>query len=413
MDTLIEHCAGLDVHKDTVVACVRTPGPNGALTCQVHTFGTTTYELLALRDWLTKCGVTVVGMESTGVYWKAIFYLLEDDLECWLLNARHLRNVPGRKTDMADAAWIAQLLAHGLVRPSFVPPKPIRELRNLTRYRKAQINERGREVQRLDKILQDAGIKLSSVASDILGVSGRAMLAALITGGHDPDALAELARGALRKKIPALRAALTGRFGPHHALLVGEVLAKLEYLDEVIERLSVEIERLIAPFAHQRDLLTTATGVDRRTAEGLIAEIGVDMSVFGNAERLASWAGRCPGQYESAGKSKSGKVRKGNKWLTTYLHDAAMAAMRTKGTYLATQYVRLKGRRGHAKALGAVEHSLLVAVFYMLERDQPYADLGADYFLRRHNPERQANRLIRQLKALGYEVTAVSAPTAA
>jgi len=285
MDTLIEHCAGLEVHKDTVVACVGTPGPNGAPTCQVHTFGTTTSELLALRDWLTECGVTVVGMESTGVYWKAICYLLEDDLECWLLNARHLRNVPGRKTDMADAAWIAQLLTHGLVRPSFVPPKPIRELPNLTRYRKAQINQRGREAQRLDKIGQDAGIKLSSVASDILGVFERAMLAALITGGHDPDALAELARGALRTKIPALRAALTGRFGPHHALLVGAVLAKLEYLDEVIEGLSAEIEWLIAPFAHQRDLLTTAPGVDRRTADGLIAEIGVDMSVFGNAER--------------------------------------------------------------------------------------------------------------------------------
>lgn len=413
MDRVVERCAGLDVHKDSVVACVRLIGAGGVVSTHAHTFGTTTTQLLALRDWLIGWGVTLVGMESTGVYWKPVFYLLEDVVECWLLNARHLRNVPGRKSDMADAAWIAQLVQYGLVAPSFVPPKPIRELRNVTRYRKAQLNERSREAQRLDKILQDAGIKLSSVATDILGVSGRAMLAQLVSGSHDPEALADLARGALRKKIPALREALTGRFGSHHALLVSEVLAKLEYLDEVIDRLSAEVDRLITPFAHQRDLLVTATGVDRRTSEGVIAEIGVDMSVFGSAGRLASWAGRCPGQYESAGKSKSGRVRKGNKWLTTYLHDAAMAAARTKGSYLGAQYARLKGRRGHAKALGAVEHSLLVAFYHMLDRDQPYHDLGADYFQRRHNPERQAKQLIKQLKALGYEITAVPTQTAA
>ncbi|UNX53888.1 IS110 family transposase [Georgenia sp. TF02-10] len=410
METLVERCAGLDVHKDTVVACVRITTGTEVQT-ETATFGTMTKDLLALRDWLTSFGVLLVGMESTGVYWKPVYYVLEDAFGCWLLNARHLRNVPGRKTDMADAAGIAQLVAHGLVRPSFVPPKEIRELRNLTRYRKAQIEERGREAQRLDKVLQDAGVKLSSVATDILGVSGRAMLRALVGGAPDPGALADLAKGRLRSKIPALREALRGRFGAQHALVVGEILAKLDYLDETIERLSEAIDEVIAPFARQRDLLATAPGIDKRTAEGIIAEIGVDMSVFGDAEHLASWAGRCPGQHESAGKSRSGRTRKGNKWLRTYLHDAATAAVRTKASYSAAQYARIKGRRGHAKALGAVQHSILVSVFHMLDRDQPYQDLGADYFVRRHSPERRAKRLINELTALGYKVTA-EAPAA-
>jgi transposase len=335
MDTVIERCAGLDVHKDTVVACVRVPAPGGGRQQLIQTFGTTTTALLALRDWLTAQGVTIAGMESTGVYWKPVYYVLEDAVECWLLNAQHLRKVPGRKTDVADAAWICQLVEHGLVRPSFVPPKPIRELRNLTRYRKAQIEERTREAQRLDKILQDAGIKLSSVASDVLGVSGRAMLEALIDGTRDPNLLAELARGTLRKKIPALREALRGRFGPHHALLVGTILAKLEFLDDAIAQLSAEIEQVIAPFAPEAALLRTIPGVDRRTAEALVAEIGVDMSRFGAAGRLASWAGSCPGNNESAGRHGSGKTRKGSKWLHTYLTEAAKAAGHTKGTYLA------------------------------------------------------------------------------
>lgn len=404
VETLVERCAGLDVHKDTVVVCVRiTTGTD--VETHMATFGTMTTELLGLRDWLTGWGVTLVGMESTGVYWKPVYYVLEDALGCWLLNARHLRNVPGRKTDMADAAWIAQLLAHGLVKPSFVPPKEIRELRNLTRYRKAQIEERGREAQRLDKILQDAGVKLSSVATDILGASGRAMLTALVGGTRDPQVMADLAKGVLRKKIPALQEALRGRFGGHHALIVGEILAKLDYLDETIGRLSVEIDKVIAPFAHQRDLLITTPGIDKRTAEGIIAEIGVDMTIFGDAAHLASWAGRCPGQYESAGKSRSGKTRKGNKWLRTYLHDAATSAVRTKSSYSAAQYARVKGRRGHAKALGAVQHSILVSLFHMLDRDEPYWDLGADYFTTRHNPERRARRLINELATLGYTVT--------
>jgi len=416
VDQQVSRCAGLDVHKDEIVACARIadPAASGGRRVELHTFGTTTSELLALRDWLTGLGVTRVGMESTGVFWKAPFHILEDVIgECWPLNARHLHNVPGRKTDVADAAWIAELVEYGLVRPSFVPPPPIRELRALTRYRKSQIEERTREVQRLDKVLQDAGIKLSSVASDILGVSGRAMLDALAAGTTDPAVLSELAKGQLRKKIPALREALTAFFATHHRIVVSEILAKLDYLDEAIDRLSVEIDQVIAPFADKVALLDTIPGVDLRTAQCLIAEIGVDMAVFGTAERLASWAGRCPGQYESTGKSKGGKTRKGSKWLRLYLHEAARAASRTKGTYLSAQYSRIKARRGPAKARVAVEHSILVALFHMLDRDEPYRDLGADYFTRRRDPARHAERLTAQLNALGYDAVITKRPSQA
>lgn len=405
METLIQRCAGLDVHKDTVAACVRVPNAAGECEPVVHSFGTTTAELLALRDWLGVHGVTVVGMESTGVYWKPVYYVLEDGFECRLFNARHLRNVPGRKTDVKDAAWIAQLTAYGLVRPSFVPPKAIRELRNLTRYRAAQIQERTREAQRLDKILQDAGVKLSSVASDVLGASGRAMLEALVAGTRDPAILAELAKGALRKKLPQLRAALHGRFGAHHALLVGAILAKLDFLDEAIDALSGEIGEVIRPFAAEVDLLRTIPGVDHRVAEGMIAEIGVTMTQFGAAARLASWACVCPGNHESAGKRAKGTMRRGSKWLRAYLRQAAKAAGKSKGTYLAAQYARLRGRRGPAKATMAVAHSILVAAYHILDRRQPYHDLGADYFVRRHSPVHHARRLVRQLQHLGYRVT--------
>jgi len=404
METLFERVAGLDVHKDTVVACVRVVVGRG-VSEELVEWGTTTKELLGLRDWLEARRVELIGMESTGVYWKPVFYVLEGLCDCWLLNARHLRNVPGRKTDMADAAWIAKLVQHGLVRPSFVPPKPIRELRNLTRYRKAQIQERTREGQRLDKILQDAGIKLSSVASDTRGASGRAMLAALIEGSARPEALAELAKGTLRKKIPALREALNGRFNANHALIVGEILAKLDYLDEAVARLSDAIEEQCRPFEAEIDLLDTIPGVDRRCAEAMIAEFGVDMSRFGDAHRLASWAGVCPGSHESAGRNKTGKTRKGSKWLQTHLNEAAKSIVRSKGTYLAAQYARLKPRRGHAKATVAVEHSIVVAAFHILDRHEPYHELGADYFVRRHDPERHARRLARQIQALGFDVT--------
>ena len=404
METMVERCAGLDVHKDTVVACVRTPGAKGERQVEVREFGTKTGEVLALRDWLVDQGVTLVGMEATGVYWKPIYYVLEDAVECWLLNARHLRNVPGRKTDIQDAVWIAQLVEHGLVKPSFVPPKPIRELRNLTRYRKAEIEERTRETQRLDKILQDAGIKLSSVASDIRGVSGKTILAALVAGETDGQRLAELAKGQLRKKLPDLEAALQGRFSRHHAFIVGEILAKLDYMDELIDRLSDEVEQAIAPFAQQVQLLDTIPGVDQRMAEALVAEIGVDMSRFGSAARLASWAGVCPGQHESAGKSRSGKTRKGSKWLRSHLTQAAHAAARSKGNYLAAQFARLRGRRGGSKASLAVAHSILVIAYHILERLEPYQDLGDDWFIRRNSPERHARQLVNQLARLGYHV---------
>ena len=274
MDRIIERCGGLDVHKDSITACVRVPGEQGARRQEIRTFGTTTHQLLALRDWLSSFGVTLVGMESTGVYWKPVYYVLEDDIECWLLNAHHLRAVPGRKTDVKDAEWICQLVEHGLVRASFVPPRPIRELRDLTRYRKALINERTREVQRLDTVLQDAGIKLSSVATEVLGKSGRAMLEALVSGTHDPEVLADLAKGRLRAKLPQLREALEGRFRAHHALILGELLGHIDYLDEAVARLSAEVERRIAPFSAEVALLDTIVGVDRRAAEVILAEIG-------------------------------------------------------------------------------------------------------------------------------------------
>jgi transposase len=390
---------------------VRAPGPGRTRQEEIATFGTVTVELLALRDWLEAHGVTLVGMESTGVYWKPVFYVLEDAFECWLLNARHLRNVPGRKTDVSDASWICSLVEHGLVRPSFVPPKPIRELRNLTRYRRAQIEERSREAQRLDKVLQDAGIKLSSVASHILGVSGRAMLEALVAGGRDPDALADLAKGVLRTKIPQLQQALTGRFSTHHALLVGQILAKLDFLDEAVGNLSVEIDRVIVPFETQLGLLTTIPGVDRVSAQELIAEIGVDMGAFGTSQQLASWAGMCPGHHESAGKRRSGKSRPGPKWLQRTLTQSAKAAGRTKDTYLGAQYTRLRGRRGPAKATKAVGHSILVAAFHILRDDVPYHDLGADWF-GRLRPEQHARRLVHQLEALGYTVTITTSDAA-
>lgn len=405
MDVLVGRCAGLDVHRDTVVACVRVPGPDGQRVSQTHTFGTMTVDLLALRDWLIAQQVTLVGMESTGVFWRPVFYTLEDAMECWLLNARHLRNVPGHKTDVADAAWIAQLVEHGLVRPSFVPPPPIRELRELTRYRRTQIEERSRQAQRLERQLQDAGVKLSSVASDILGKSGRDMLTALVAGTRDPGVLAELARGRLRVKIPALAKALTGRFGPTHALIIGEILAHLDYLDEAIGRVSERIDTLIGPFAVERDLLTTIPGIDRRLAEGILAEIGADMSRFQTAAQLASWAGMCPGQHQSAGKSRSGKARPGSTHLQKQLTMAAMAAARSKNTYLHAQYVRLAKPRGKLRARKAVGHSILVAAFHMLAATTPYVDPGGDYFQRRLDPQRRARSNLNALKKLGWSIT--------
>ena len=403
MDRIVDRPGALDVHKASVTACVRV-WEERELSEHLAEFQTTVQGLLALRDWLEALGVKQVAMEATGVYWKPVWAILEDHFELMLVNARHVKAVPGRKTDVKDAQWLCQLLESGLLKPSFVPPKPIRTLRNLTRYRKAQIQDRQREAARLHKILEDTGIKLDCVASDILGVSGRAMLDALVSGTTDPEVLAELAKGKLRKKIPALRMALVGRFDTEHALIVSQILAHIDFLEEAIERLSCEIEERIAPFARQRDLLMTIPGVKQRTAEVLIAEIGVDMSAFPTPKHLASWAGVCPGQNESAGKCCSAKTRKGSKWLRTTLAESANAAARTKNSYLAAQYQRLRGRRGHSKAITAVGHSILTAAWHMLQNGELYTDLGGDYFTRQ-NPDRLTRRLVRQLEALGHHVT--------
>jgi transposase len=411
MDRLIERCAGLDVHKDTVAATVRTPrAARGERHQETQTFPTTTKGLLVLLDWLQSHNVTVVGMESTGVYWKPVFYALEGDFECWLLNAQHLRNVPGRKTDVADSAWICQLVEHGLVRPSFVPPKPIRMLRDLTRYRKSQIEERTREVQRLDKILQDAGIKLTSVASETLGTSARAMLDELISGSHDPKALADLARGRLRAKLAQLEDALKGHFVPeHHGFMISHILSHIDYIDETIEHLSARIEEVIAPFSPKVELLKTIPGVDQRTAEVIVAEIGVDMGQFPSAAHLASWAGVCPGNNESAGKNKSGRTRNGSKWLRKGLTQAAKAGARSKDTYIRVRHARIRARRGPAKATGATRHHILVAAYYILAEDVPYQELGVDHFEQRHSDEQRTKRLVRQLEQLGHKVMLESA----
>ena len=337
MEVIVERPAALDVHKAQVTACVRTPGSGGERSQAVAEFETTVRGLLALRDWLTAHRVTQVAMEATGVYWKPVWAVLEDDFELLLVNARHVKQVPGRKTDVSDAAWLCQLLEAGLLKASFVPPKPIRSLRQLTRYRKAQIAERQREANRLHKALEDTGIKLDCVASDILGVSGRAMLDALVAGTTDPEVLSELARGRLRAKLPQLREALEGRFDELHALLIGAILAHLDFLDDQIDRLSEAIGEQLVPFAGAVELLRTIPGVERRTAEVVVAEIGTDMSRFPSAGHLASWAGQCPGNDQSAGKRRSGRTRKGSKWLDEALKEAAVAATRTNESYLRAQ----------------------------------------------------------------------------
>lgn len=403
MESMIARCAGLDVHKATVAVCVRVPGDVGKRKQEVRTFGTMTADLLALRDWLTALCVTDVAMESTGVYWKPIYDVLEDAFRCLLVNAAHMRNVPGRKTDVQDCVWIAQLLEHGLLRGSFVPPAPIRELRDLTRYRKTLIQERVRETQRLQKVLEDAGIKLASVATDILGVSGRAMLEALVHGTTNPDVLAELARGRLRTKLSALQQALTGRFRRHHAFLVSELLAHLDYLEEAIERLSERIEEQLHPFAEAVAPLDAIPGVDQRTIEAVVAEIGVDMRPFPSDRHLTSWTGLCPGHHESAGTHTSGKTRQGNRWLRTALTQAALAAIRVKDSRLAARYRRVMRHRGHKKAVVAVAHTILVIIYHLLKDQVPYQELGATY-LDRRNREQATRQYVKQLERLGHRV---------
>ena len=411
MQTMIARVCGLDVHKAQLTACVRLL-VNGVVSEVIQTFGTTTSDLLALRDWLAAHGVTHVAMESTGVYWKCVYYMLEDEFELLLVNATHIKHVPGRKTDTIDAQWIAQLLACGLLRGSLVPPKPIRELRDLTRYRKALIYERGRAVNRLHKVLEDAGVKLACVATDVMGVSGRAMMRELIEGHADADALAELAKGKLRKKLPELRKALVGRFRTHHAFMLERMLAHIDVLEDDIAALSARIEEQISPFATKVQLLCTIPGVQQRTAEVIIAETGGDMSAFPSAKHLASWAGVCPGQRESAGKRKSSKTRKGSPWLRATLIESARAAARTKETYLSERYRQLARRRGDKKAIIAIAHEILTASYHMLSTGELYRETGPAP-LREHAAERARNRAIKQLERLGHKAILEPLPEAA
>ena len=413
MDLLHPRCAGLDVSKRDAKVCVRVAsGGRASATSTVTTWGSVTNQVLALREHLISERVTLVVMEATGDYWKPFYYLLEDaPFELMLVNARHAKNLPGRKTDVSDAAWLAQLGAHGLVQGSFVPPEPIRQLRDLTRTRTTMVRTRAREIQRLEKLLEDAGIKLSSVASDISGVSGRAMLEALIRGQHDPVALADLAKRRLRSKIPALVEALTGRFTEHHAFLARLHLDLIDQHTEAIAAVTARIEVVIEPFRGARDLMVTIPGISVLVADVIIAETGADMARFPTAGHLASWAGTCPGSNESAGRIKSTKTRPGNPYLKGALGIAAMSAASSHDTYLAAKYRRITSRRGPIKAIVAIEHTMLIAIWNMLTNGVLYQDLGGDYYTKL-NPDKTKQRALNQLRQMGYEVTLNPLPAA-
>ena len=406
MEVVHARCAGLDISKKDAKVCVRIAGAGRRKTVEtVTTWSSMTSQVLALREHLIAEQVTCVVMEATGDYWKPFYYLLEDaGFDVLLVNARHVKNLPGRKTDVADATWLAQLGAHGLVRGSFVPPEPIRQLRDLTRTRTAVTRERSREAQRLEKLLEDAGIKLSAVASDILGVSGRAMLEALIAGDRDPAVLADLAKRRLRSKIPALTEALNGRFTDHHAFLARVHLNLIDQHTAAITEITGRIEVMMEPFRGFRDLICTIPGIATLTADVIVAETGADMTRFPTARHLASWAGTTPGNNESAGKVKSSKTRPGNAYLQGALGAAAMACAQNPGTYLGARYRRIATRRGPQKANVAVQHSMLTAIWHMGRDGTLYDDPGPDYFTRLH-PDRTKNRAIHQLQAMGYTVT--------
>jgi transposase len=453
MDVLYPRCCGLDVHKKTVVACRIIPGPDGQPRKEIRTFGTTTHALLRLLDWLAEAGVTHVAMESTGVYWKPLYNLLEGSFQLLLVNAAHIKAVPGRKTDVKDSEWIADLLRHGLLQASFVPERCQRELRELIRYRSALVRERAAEVNRVQKVLEGANIKLASVASDIGGVSGRQILAALVAGQAEAEALAQLAQGRLRSKIPQLEEALVGQFGAHQRFLVAQQLAHIDALEATLAAVETEIQRRcgslppppgagaagaapaapsaatgsppatpeatvappgdvpVASFEAAVERLTAIPGVGRLTAEKIVAEIGIDMGQFPTAGHLASWAGVCPGQHESAGKRQSGKTRKGSRWLRAALVEAAHAAGRSQGTYLGAQYRRLAARRGAKRAAVAVGHTILVIAYHLLKKGDPYEELGAGYFDERNRAALQ-RQLVQRLERLGCKVT-IEQPQAA
>ena len=405
METLYRSVCGLDVHKKTVVACVRRLGERDRVWKEVRTFATMTHNLRALVAWLEQERVTHVAMESTGILWKPIYNLLEEHFTVLVVNARHLKQVPGRKTDVKDCEWIAHLLQCGLLRGSYVPARVYRELRDLTRPRTKLVQQHTQTVNRLHAVLQDANIKLSSVASNIVGVSGRDMIDALQQGEEDPTQLAELARGRLRAKIPQLRVALEGLVRDHHRFLLKVVLDQLDYLSTAIDQLSQRIEE-ISPtsFRDAVCLVSTVDGIQQRTAENILAEIGIDMTQFPCAKHLSSWAGMCPGNNESAGKRTSGKTPKGNRWLRGALGEAAVAATRTKDTYFAAQFRRIAGRRGKKRAVVAVGHAQLTTIYHMLSTNTAYTDLGPHHF-DTLEPLRLTRHHVRRLQALGYTVT--------
>jgi transposase len=436
MDVVFPRCAGLDVHKKSITACRLVPDPNGQEgegSAELKTFGTMTRDLLALADWLTEASITHIAMESTGEYWKPVYNLLEDTFTVFLVNATHVKNVPGRKTDKADARWLAKLMRFGLLQASFIPPKEQRDLRDLTRYRTKLVQERVREVNRVQGVLERANIKLASVISDVMGVSGRAMLEALIAGRADPATMAALAKRRMRTKIPLLEQALTGVVHDHHRQLLAMQLAHIDFLDEQIEALTRAIvtslkalstaeppredhpplpavgsapSTAVSPpltFTRAVELLDTIPGIDQRGAEVMVAEIGIDMARFETAPRLAAWAGVAPGNDESAGKQRSGKTRKGNRPLRAILTQLAHAAVHTKGTYLSELYQRLAARRGKKRAIIAVAHAIMVSAFHMLSRQEPYRELGAHYFDERRR-QFTIDRLTRRIAHLGYRV---------
>lgn len=402
MDKVNPRCCGLDVHKDSVWACARVDGSQ-----EIEKFGTTTRELLRLGDWLESQGVLIAAMESTGVYWKPVWNLLEERLKLMLVNAHHIKQVPGRKTDVKDCQWIAELLEHGLLKASFVPPRPQRELRDLTRQRTQLLGDRARVVNRLQKTLEDANIKLASVATDITGKSGRAILDALVEGKLSAEQMAELVHKKMEAKKPALREALRGNVTNHHRFMLRSLLSQIDDLDRMIDSFDARIEEVMSPLERESvKRLDEVPGFDRRTGQNVIAEIGTDMMRFPTAKHLACWSGLCPGNNESAGKRKSGRTAKANRWLKAALTQAAWGASRTRRSYFCAQHRRLTTRRGVKRATIAVAHSLLVTTYCLLSQPQPYSDLGVNYFARHENPEQAANHLIRKLQRLGYTVEA-------
>ncbi len=409
MEVVHARCCGIDVHKRTAVACVLLTAPDGTTRKHLRTVGTTTPDLLALADWLAGLGVEQVALESTGVYWRPVFNVLEEGRTVLLVTPQHVKAVPGRKTDVKDAEWLADLLRHGLLRPSFVPPAPIRELRELTRYRKALVQQRCAEVNRLHKTLDGANLKPAAVATDVLGASGRDMLAALLGGEQDPAVLAELARGRLRAKLPELRRALEGRVQPHHLVLIGQILAHVDFLEGSIAQVQEAIARCQAPYAAAVELLRTIPGVGEVVAVAIVAEIGTDMSRFPSAKHLASWAGVCPGNKTSGGQRLGGRTTPGNVWLRAMLGEVAWSVARSRGTYLAALYHRLARRRGKQKAALAVAHSVLVSAYHMLRDGVPYADLGPAHFDRADAARLQRHHVPR-LQQLGYAVALTPAP---